>query len=720
MARVLTKKSTVAAKVPLATDLEIGELAVNTADAKLYTKHSDNTVKQLGIATTDSRLTDAREWTASTVTQSEAEAGTATTRRAWTALRVFQAIAAWWAASAMKTKLDGIAAGATANATDAQLRDRATHTGSQAISTVTGLQAALDNKINTSERGVSGGIATLDEFARIPASQLPSYVDDVLEYATTAQFPATGETGKIYIAINQGTAANPTRQYRWTGSTYAEINPSPGTTDALAEGSTNLYFSEHRVRTTVLTGLSMPVAAAITAADTVLSALGKIQARLNLMGTAANANVQTSPTDTTAGALMAVGAFGVGTRTTPSFPSLADLPGGGLNGTVSQIFNLTAAGLPIGDNLGGWVVNRGGRPCAFLFPNDQRLAMTRFDGTGWTSPVEFFSTGNLSPVETSRQLTAGAGLTGGGSLAADRTLALGTPSTISTSSSNSVSSTSHTHALSIPAASTSETGLVQLNNTLTSTSTSQALTAAQGKKLQDEKLPISRVQSSPTDTTAGAVTTTEGARFAVLANYGAYYSSSGGKNIDTLVGGESGLFSTSNPGTFPPNFGSFVYIETQQTYTNSSVVQEACDYGSSSAPIGRKAFRVRSNSGGEWSAWQVYYHSGNFDPAAKQDKSSIISTATSRTLALTDAWNYLRPGTTGSITLTVPTNASVAFEIGTEITVRALGNVTLASASGVTLNAPSGGTLSMTARMTVTLKKVGTNEWDVIGQTVAA
>lgn len=72
---------------------------------------------------TDPRLTDAREWTASTVTQAEAEQGTATTRRAWTAQRVFQAVAAWWAASAMKTKLDGIATGATANATDAQLRD---------------------------------------------------------------------------------------------------------------------------------------------------------------------------------------------------------------------------------------------------------------------------------------------------------------------------------------------------------------------------------------------------------------------------------------------------------------------------------------------------------------------------------------------------------------------------------------------------------------------
>lgn len=105
---------------------------------------------------------------------------------------------------------------------------------------------------------------------------------------------------------------------------------------------------------------------------------------------------------------------------------------------------------------------------------------------------------------------------------------------------------------------------------------------------------------------------------------------------------------------------------------------------------------------------------------AKQDKSAIVTTATSRTLALADAWNYLRPATTSAVTLTVPTNASVAFPVGTEITVRAAGNITLAAASGVTLNAPSGGTLGMTARMTVTLKKVATNEWDVVGQTVAA
>ena len=95
----------------------------------------------------DARLTNSREWTASTISQAEAEAGTATTRRAFTAQRVRQAIVAWWVASAEKTKLDGIATGATANSTDAQLRDRATHTGTQAIDTVSGLQTELDAKV---------------------------------------------------------------------------------------------------------------------------------------------------------------------------------------------------------------------------------------------------------------------------------------------------------------------------------------------------------------------------------------------------------------------------------------------------------------------------------------------------------------------------------------------------------------------------------------------
>lgn len=103
------------------------------------------------VNSNDPRLSDSREWSEATVPQAEAEAGTASTRRAWTAQRVRQAINAWWNSSSYKTKLDGVATGATANATNAQLRDRATHTGTQAISTVAGLQTSLDSKLDVSE-----------------------------------------------------------------------------------------------------------------------------------------------------------------------------------------------------------------------------------------------------------------------------------------------------------------------------------------------------------------------------------------------------------------------------------------------------------------------------------------------------------------------------------------------------------------------------------------
>lgn len=66
---------------------------------------------------------------------------------------------------------------------------------------------------------MSSRVATLVN-GLVPASQLPSYVDDVLEYATTNNFPATGEAGKIYVA----TTTNLT--YRWSGSVYVEISPS--------------------------------------------------------------------------------------------------------------------------------------------------------------------------------------------------------------------------------------------------------------------------------------------------------------------------------------------------------------------------------------------------------------------------------------------------------------------------------------------------------------
>lgn len=73
---------------------------------------------------------------------------------------------------------------------------------------------------NVANKGIADGYASLDGAGKVPASQLPSYVDDVLEYATLASFPATGTTGVIYVDIATS------KTYRWTGSVYAEISPN--------------------------------------------------------------------------------------------------------------------------------------------------------------------------------------------------------------------------------------------------------------------------------------------------------------------------------------------------------------------------------------------------------------------------------------------------------------------------------------------------------------
>jgi hypothetical protein len=108
-----------------------------------------------------------------------------------------------------------------------------------AISTISGLQAALDGKQPAGDYQPAGNYATLIG-GTVPASQLPSYVDDVLEYPALASFPSAGETGKIYVVTQTGKA------YRWSGSSYVEIVASPGSTDAVPEGSTNLYFTAAR------------------------------------------------------------------------------------------------------------------------------------------------------------------------------------------------------------------------------------------------------------------------------------------------------------------------------------------------------------------------------------------------------------------------------------------------------------------------------------------
>lgn len=153
--------------------------------------------------------------------------------------------------TAEKQKLAGIASNAEANvitavkvngaaltpdskAVNIDLSGYAAKTHSHTKSDIGLSNVTNDAQVKRSEMGVASGVATLGTDGKVPSSQLPSYVDDVLEYETKTKFPTTGETGKIYV----DTKTNLT--YRWSGSAYVEISQSI----ALGETSSTAYAGD--------------------------------------------------------------------------------------------------------------------------------------------------------------------------------------------------------------------------------------------------------------------------------------------------------------------------------------------------------------------------------------------------------------------------------------------------------------------------------------------
>lgn len=131
-----------------------------------------------------------------------------------------------------KTKLSGIAAGAQVNVIEKISVNGAQQSISEkGVNITVPTQASDINAIPSSEKGVNNGVASLDETGKVPSAQLPSYVDDVVEYDSKSNFPETGESGKIYIAKDTNLT------YRWSGSNYVEISPSL----ALGETSSTAY-----------------------------------------------------------------------------------------------------------------------------------------------------------------------------------------------------------------------------------------------------------------------------------------------------------------------------------------------------------------------------------------------------------------------------------------------------------------------------------------------
>lgn len=100
------------------------------------------------------------------------------------------------------------------------------------------LHKELTNFKNT--KGKANGLASLDDSGKVPSTQLPSYVDDVLEFTQLNQLPKPGESGKIYVVTSTNL------QYRWSGSDYVEISKSL----ALGETSSTAYPGDNGKATT--------------------------------------------------------------------------------------------------------------------------------------------------------------------------------------------------------------------------------------------------------------------------------------------------------------------------------------------------------------------------------------------------------------------------------------------------------------------------------------
>lgn len=288
MSKVILKRSSVPNKVPQVSDLEYGELAINYADGIAYFKRANNTIGTIGGVEgisaqvlldyikqvdgsgsgLDSDLLDGEngsyylDFTNTTnkpdptitlggdlsgnVTLTDLSSGTLNATLAASGV-----IADTYGDATNIPQITVDAKGRITSVTDVAVSipsgsldftGDVTGTGSTGSSTSLTLSdigaSGTYTKVTTDAKGrvTSGSALSAIDIPNLDASKitsgtldaarLPSYVDDVLEYADLSSFPATGESGKIYVALDTN------KTYRWSGSTYIYI--TSGAVDSVA------------------------------------------------------------------------------------------------------------------------------------------------------------------------------------------------------------------------------------------------------------------------------------------------------------------------------------------------------------------------------------------------------------------------------------------------------------------------------------------------------
>ena len=179
--------------------------------------------------------------------------------------------------------------------------------------------------------GAANGIATLDSNGQVPSTQLPSYVDDVLEYVNVAAFPTTGVAGKIYVETTGNTT------YRWGGTAYVKITSGEVSSVAGKTGIVTLSKADvglANVDNTADSSKNVASASKLTTACTIGGVSFNGTANINLPGVNTTGNQSTTGNAATATKLATpVQINGVPFDGSQSISIVA--PGGGAGGSTS-------------------------------------------------------------------------------------------------------------------------------------------------------------------------------------------------------------------------------------------------------------------------------------------------------------------------------------------------------------------------------------------------